>query len=126
MENIVEDWSFKRVMFVDEVVESGVRHKFEESQRIRGYKSKAVSTSIAKKIELSRNVVETKRKNAKLVECISHLMKDLENVWPVRRLKRFNLEKTAALVQTLETQLKDVHAKHAKHAKVIDKKAQSK
>lgn len=54
-------------MFVDGVVTFGDRDKLKEVQRICTDISKALPTSVDEVVELSRDFVESKRENAKLV-----------------------------------------------------------
>lgn len=65
---------------VDEVTASSVRNKLTKDQSIREDGSKAVPTSVVEVIQLFKDIVETKRKNAKIVDRLDDLKKKLEDV----------------------------------------------
>lgn len=109
-------------MSVNEVAASGVRNRLEEVQRICENGGEAVPTSAVEIIELSRDVVETKHKNAKLVDRVKDLERELEDGRSVKRLTCVNLVISATLVQTLEAKVNDADAKCAK---MLDKAAQT-
>lgn len=71
-------------------------------------------TSIVEVIELSRDVVETKRENAKLIDRINDPERESEDVQSVEQQTCVNLEATTARRQTVETQVKDTDANYAK------------
>lgn len=73
-------------------------------------------------IELSRNVVETKCENAKSVDLVNDLDKELENVWSVEMLARVSLEMASAHIKSFEAQVKDADEKYVK---MVDETAQA-
>lgn len=70
-------------MSADEVTSPRIHGKTKEAQRICGGEGKAVLTIVVEAIELSRDVVDTKGENAKLVERVNDLERNMQDVWSV-------------------------------------------
>lgn len=113
-EVVDENWDMEETLSVNEVAASKVCDMVKEVQRICENGGIAVPTSFIDVIELLIEVVETKRKNVKLVNRINDLEKDSKDVRSVERLVCVKLEVASARVKALEAQVSDADAKYAK------------
>lgn len=118
-----EDWDFNGMVYANDMAASGVGNKLKEVQRLCEDEGEAVLTFVIEVIELSREVIETKRDKGKLVGLISDLERELVDVPSLKRLACVSLELMSVGIKTLEVQVKDADAKYAK---VVDETAQTK
>lgn len=85
-DDVDEDRDFEEMVSVNEVAACEVRDKHKEAQYICEDGCKAVLTSAVRVIALYGDVVESKRKNAKLVSRVNDLEGEQEGVPSVKRL----------------------------------------
>lgn len=60
------NWDFEGMVIAEEVALSGLQARLREMQRVREDGNETVPTTIIKVVELAREDIEAKRKNAKL------------------------------------------------------------
>lgn len=73
----------------------------------------AMPTFVVKVIELSREVVETKRDNGKLVDHNTYFLGDLEDCRAAERLAWDKLERAEGLVKTLKAHVAKLDMKYS-------------
>lgn len=107
-------------MSVEEIATSGVREKLMVVQPLCKVEGEASPTSVFKMMGLSRQVVESKRNNAKLVDRSKDLFQELEGVQTVKRPAYVNPKEAPVRAKTLEAQVKDADAKYARLVEETD------
>lgn len=107
-------WKFKRMASIDEIAASGVRGKLEEILALFVDKGVAERTSVIELIEFSREAVETKRDNTKLVDGTEGLVREMEDVRSAECLTHINLDVALVFIKLLRALVEDVGAKCAK------------
>lgn len=97
-----EDWDTKKIVSVDDVAASGVCNKLKEARELCRNEQEPEPPFVTEMVKLSREVVETKRNNAKFVGRVSILEEDSKNVRSEERLACINPEAGSACTKTLE------------------------
>lgn len=105
----------------DELAASGLRGKLKMHQRICKDRGKSVSASVLEVINFSREVMETRPDNAKLLDRTSDLALELVESRTSKRLACDRTQKTEACVKVLELH---VAPSKSKYSKTIEKSAQ--
>lgn len=84
-------WDFECMISSKEIVLFGLRGKLQERQRIFADGGQAVFTAVAKEVQLAREGIEEKRKNAAMPERITDAEAKLVEVLTVKSTLRKNL-----------------------------------
>lgn len=98
----------------DEIAASIARGKLKEIQCILGARGEAVPPSVLEKTDLSREVIETKRNNAKVTDRNNDLVTELDESRAFKRLASDMVQKAEARVKALEEHVKALDSKYSK------------